>query len=296
VSPNSRAYAYAVSAVLLWSTAASAFKLALRDLSPLELQTWSVAVAVLVLAVRSVVTRRLPSLLPSTLGDALRSALLGFLNPFAYYLVLLAAYDRLPAQEALVLNYLWPIALAVLAVPLLGHPLGRRSVVALAVSFGGVVVIGTRGDLGSLRFGDPLGVALAAGSSLIWALYWILNVRDPRDGGTKLFQGFLFGLVYLVLSSAVVGPPRPIAVRGLMGAAYVGLFEMGITFSLWLTALGLVDRAARISNLVFLSPFVSLLLVRVVVGEPLARSTIAGFVLIMLGIMLQVVSRSSSRR
>jgi drug/metabolite transporter (DMT)-like permease len=289
VSPIGKAYAYAVSAVLLWSTAASAFKLTLRCLTPLELQAGAVVVAVLFLAVRAAAAGQLRELLPATPRDVARSALLGFLNPFAYYLVLLAAYDRLPAQEALVLNYIWPIVLAVLAVPLLGHPLGRRSVAALVVSFGGVVVIGTRGDLATLRFSDPVGVALAAGSSLIWALYWILSVRDSRDDGTKLLQGFVFGLIYLLISVAATGTPRVVSLRGAIGAVYVGLFEMGVTFSLWLTALRLVDRTARISNLVFLSPFISLLLVHTVLGEPIALSTIGGFTLVVFGIALQVV-------
>ena len=67
----------------------------------------------------------------------LRSAALGFLNPFLYYLVLFEAYDRLPAQEAQPLNYMWPIVVVILSAPLLKQPIGRVSLAGIAVSFFG---------------------------------------------------------------------------------------------------------------------------------------------------------------
>lgn len=43
--------------------------------------------------------------------------------------------------------------------------------------------------------------------------------------------------------------------EGVLGAAYVGLFEMGICFVMWLMAMKLTNNTARISNLIFLSLF-----------------------------------------
>lgn len=47
----------------------------------------------------------------------------GLVNPCLYYLLLFSAYDRLPAQEAMAINYTWTLTLTYLAVPLLGHRL-----------------------------------------------------------------------------------------------------------------------------------------------------------------------------
>ena len=44
---------------------------------------------------------------------------MGLHNPFLYYLVLLTAYKLLPAQEAGTLNYIWPLVLVLLSIPLL---------------------------------------------------------------------------------------------------------------------------------------------------------------------------------
>ena len=71
------------------------------------------------------------------------------------------------------------------------------------------------------------------------------------------------------------------------GAIYVGLFEMGITFILWLSAMKLTDHTARIGNLIFLSPFLSLVFIHFLVGEDIFPSTYVGLTLIIAGLVVQ---------
>jgi drug/metabolite transporter (DMT)-like permease len=75
--------------------------------------------------------------------------------------------------------------------------------------------------------------------------------------------------------------------RGLLGSAYVGFFEMGITFALWLRALKLSRTTAQVSNLVYAAPFLSLGVISLVVGEKILASTLIGLVFIVTGILLQ---------
>ncbi len=74
---------------------------------------------------------------------------------------------------------------------------------------------------------------------------------------------------------------------GLLGAVYVGLFEMGITFLLWLKALKLSKTTAHVTNLIYMVPFLSLVLIWFTVGETILPSTIVGLVFIVGGIVLQ---------
>ena len=62
---------------------------------------------------------------------------------------------------------------------------------------------------------------------------------------------------------------------------------MGIAFILWQMAVQKVSRTAKVSNLIFLSLPVSLLLLFLVVGEPIFPSTLMGLTLILLGLGLQ---------
>ena len=213
--------------------------------------------------------------------------MLGFLNPFLYYLVLFKAYDLLPAQEAQPLNYTWAITLALLSIPLLKQKIGLRDFTAAFVSYSGVVVISTHGDILNFRFSNPLGVALALGSTVIWALYWIYNTKDDRDPVVGLLLNFVFGLplsLALCLFSSSVWVSSP---YGLFGAVYVGIFEMGITFVFWLSALKLSENTAKVGNLIFISPFLSLVFIHFLVGEDILASTYIGLALIVTGLLIQ---------
>ncbi len=284
---DSKAYLYAGLAIGAWSTVASAFKLSLRELSPVELLCYATLTSTLVLALVITVQRRWHTLRQWRRGDFMLSLVLGLLNPFLYYLVLFTAYDRLPAQEAQPLNYVWPIVLVVFSVVFLRQRITPGIIAFLGVSLLGVAVISTRGDLLGLRLTDGLGVALALGSTVIWASYWLISLRDRHDPVMRLWVGFVFGSVAIVAYLLAFGPLRVPPVGALAGAVYVGCFEMGLTFVWWLSALRYARTTAQVSGLIFLSPFFSLLIIHWVVGEPIYTSTVIGLVLIVAGIIGQ---------
>ena len=211
---------------------------------------------------------------------------LGLLNPFIYYLVLFKAYDLLPAQVAQPLNFTWALTLSWLSVPLLGQKVGWRHGLAGVICYFGVVVLATGGDLTTFKVANPLGVALALGSTVIWALYWIGNTKIKLDPVVGLFLGFAFALPF-VLGAALLFSDLKIGWEGWLAGAYVGAFEMGFTFVLWLTALRLTTSTARIANLIFLAPFLSLIFIHFVLGEHVLPATIIGLVLIVAGLILQ---------
>ncbi|WP_081135379.1 DMT family transporter [Halomonas sp. BC2] len=284
MSQDRAAILYGLGAVALWSTVATAFKLALSWMSPLELMWLAALVSWLLMGALVVAQGRMQQALRYGWRTALWA---GLMNPVAYYLVLFAAYDRLPGQEAMALNYTWALAMAFLAVPLLGHQLTRRDMLAGLIAYAGVWVIATRGQVFNVAFEDGLGVALALASTLLWALYWLLNARDARPPLVGQWQNFSVGLPILTIL-LLFGPGfQWHGMTALASGVYVGLFEMGIAFVLWQLAIHKVSRTAKVSTLIFLSPPVSLLLLYVVVGEPLLSSTLTGLLLILAGLALQ---------
>ena len=103
--PQTKAYAFGLATVLLWSTVASAFKLTLRYVDHIQLLFYSSLFSTLVLGMILVWQKKLALALSGSRKEYTRSILLGALNPAIYYLVLFKAYDLLPAQEAQPLNY-----------------------------------------------------------------------------------------------------------------------------------------------------------------------------------------------
>ena len=188
---------------------------------------------------------------------------------------------------------MWPIVVVILSVPLLKQPIGRVSLAGIAVSFFGVLVISTRGDLLGFSLSDPIGTALAVGSAFIWAAFWLSNVRDDRDEVVKLLVSFVFGLAFVSAAAFALAGPPPLDPRGIGGSVYVGVFEMGVTFVLWMRALSLSRTTAQVSNLVYLSPFLSLALISVIVGETILLSSVIGLVFIISGIVIRRFDRTA---
>lgn len=317
---QAQAYLYGLGAVLLWSTVASAFKLTLLRVGPVTLLFYSSLTSALFLLVLLLLEGRIGPLAGFSgyggccgeragteggrkISPIALSLLGGLLNPLLYYTALFSAYRLLPAQEALPLNYTWPLAITLLSCLLRGERLRLRGVFALCLSLSGVYVISTRGAWAQVRVSSPMGAGLALGSALLWASFWLMNAADPRGAVKKLALNFTFGFPIVALLAFVLsrwervaesipwfGPasfPPPVDLPALLGCIYIGLFEMGLTFVLWLRALSLSPSTAKVSNLVYLSPFLSLLLVALVVGERILPSSLAGLALIVGGIALQ---------
>ena len=282
-----RAVKLGLGAVMLWSTVATAFSLSLQYLTPLQLVTLATVISWCFFAIRLSATERRSALRVTSYKARATALLVGWLNPGLYYLVLFAAYDRLPAQEAMAINYSWGITLALLAAPLLRQHLSAGALLAACISYGGISVIATRGAPLSLDFAQPLGVGLALLSTVLWSLYWVINTRLSLDPEVNLFLNFSGALPLLLALLCWSNTPFPTLWQGWAGGLYVGLFEMGIAFVLWMGAMKATTSTLRISSLIFLSPPLSLVLIWVIAGEPVKAYTLIGLVLILFGLWLQ---------
>ena len=277
----------ALLAVLFWSTCPTAFKLGLRHQDSFQLLTLASFSSLVVLGVLLIPGKRYRQLATFSRKDLALSALLGLMNPVAYYLVLFRAYDLLPAQIAQPLNMVWPIILALISIPLLGQRIPLNRLAAMGISFSGILVISLQGGQSEGGAANRLGIFLALASSIIWAMYFIYNARDGKDPVVRLFLNFLFASVALVIIILISQPEFNWNYKALGTAVYVGIFEMGIPFVLWLSAMQLSKSNDRIGNLVFIAPFLNLFIVNRVLHESIYLTTLPGIVLLVSGLLLQ---------
>ena len=286
MTQDTKAVACAAVAVLSWSTVATAFKMALSYLSHDEMLTVACVASLLVFTVVLTVQRKWGSVARLSRTEWGRFALLGLLNPVAYYLVLFKAYDLLPAQVAQPINYAWPIVLLVLLALFGGQPIPRKKYVGMILSLGGVALISLGG--GELT-GDTLsvsGLLLAALSALLWASYWMVNkkVVARSDSSIVLWVSFLSSSLVMLI---FVGPRlmEHITLSGALASGYVGCFEMGIPFICFGMAMRMTSNPALINQLCYLSPFLSLFFISTILGEPILMTTYIGLLLIVGGLV-----------
>ena len=130
---------------------------------------------------------------------------------------------------------------------------------------------------------------------MIWAAYWTLNIVDERESIIGLTLNFLFALP-LTASLCFVLSELSINYHGALAAIYVGLIEMAIAFILWSIALNTTTNASRVSNLIFLSPCLSLIIINQVLGEAIMTQTIIGLMLIFCGLIYQQHAHAGTKK
>lgn len=289
-----KAFLLALIAVLCWSTVPTAFKLGLRFQDNYQMLTGAALVSTLVLGLTVVVQKKILLFKELTFHDLLKSALLGIINPAIYYLILFKAYDLLPGQVAQPLNMIWPIMLVLISIPILKQRIGWKNVLAMIISFGGVAVLSFQGGNIIDEPSSVNGVFLALASSVIWAFYWIINMKNKLDEVLGLFLIFSFATLFLLAGGIFKEPILPGNSASWIASAYIGIFEMSLAFVLWLKALKLSVTTAKVSNLIFIAPFLNLIFVKLFLGESIYISTIFGIILVLTGIFLQNAAKGKN--
>lgn len=193
----------------------------------------------------------------------------------------------LPAQEAQAINYTWALMLAFLSVIFLKQKLTINDIVAGIICYFGVLIISTKGEPFSLNFSNLDGVFLALLSTVLWSMYWILNTKSKVDPIVGLFSNFLISLPIISIYFLLTQPLSIPSLNGILAASYVGMFEMGITFLFWLKAMQSATSTSKIANLIFISPFLSLVFIYFIVGEEIYISTVIGLSTIVFGLVIQ---------
>ena len=283
---NNKSILLALAAVLSWSTVATAFKVALTYLTHFEMLLVASVTSLAIFATVLTVQRRWGVVMALPRKTWRYFALLGLLNPVAYYLVLFKSYDLLPAQIAQPVNYFWPIFLLVLLALFAKQSIPVKKYIGMFISLGGLILISLGGgQIGNLEI-SPLGLFLGLMSALLWASYWMVNNKNSHkaDATVACFMSFLFGSIYLIIGALCVGVNLN-TLPGILSGMYVGAFEMGIPFVCFGLAMRTTTNPALINQLCYLSPFLSLFFVSAILGEQIVFTTYIGLFLIVAGIV-----------
>ncbi len=280
-----KSYVYAMISIMFWTTSASAFKLTLKSIDFLSLVLYSNITAVIVLFISNLLFGNLKELMD--IRNNLKSIYMGFIVPFLYYHLLFLGYFLLKGQEMLILNNTWQIFLLILSSIFVTKKFKLNEFVGISISFLGIVVMATKGNILSFNISNPFGVLIGLSCAFIWASYWILGSSDNRKIEIKLFYNFLFGTIYTMLFFIFFGKLK-LNLNGIIGSVYIGLFEMSITFLIYARALSYKEDIGKISNLMYLIPLISLMLLSIIVKEKIEFYTIISAILIVSGIIVSI--------
>jgi drug/metabolite transporter (DMT)-like permease len=192
-----------------------------------------------------------------------------------------AQRDVLPGVAAVVI-YTFPLWVAILSLPILGHRLGARHWASVAVGFAGVALISqilTSGTHGTYL---PAIAALLV-AAISWAIATVVFQRrfQPSQMIAANFYQLLGGSAALVVWTVIIAPvPGPRFDVGLVAALlWMGIAGTAIAYGIWFTLLGRT-RAATLSAYLFLVPVIVLAASAVIFGERLSYLQLLGVVLV----------------
>lgn len=272
--------------VLIWSTSATVSKLLLGSLDSIQVLCVSALFASLFLLAMNVATGSIKKLKTYKPRDYLHTILIGLPGTFLYYLLLYTGMDRMPASQALIINYLWPIMSVVFACVILKEKMTMRKSIAIGISFLGVIIVVGR-DLTHLNSSTLLG----AGCCILAAMsYGIFTALNQKSGYDKWLSMMFFYLTTFVLAGLILVLTDRIPQVGTvqtLGMAYNGMFNMAIATTTWAMALD-SGKTARISNLAYITPFLSLVWTAIFLKESISLFSVGGLVVIVLGIFIQL--------
>lgn len=283
-------YVFAGIAIGCWGTVATVSKLLMNQLDAMYALAFSFLFASAFLFVYNWKCGYLKFLKQIAVKTVVRMILVGSLGVLLYNLFLLLGTDRLPAQEAFVINDLWPALIIIFSCIILHERMTLGKMAAIVFSFLGIVVVTTDGNLSNFEFDQIDGIVYCLIAAVCYSLYSVLNKREDYDKNISVFLSYVFGTIFAFGWIAVTGNLSAPTPAELGGMAFNGIICNAVPYLLWAFAMDM-GNTAIIANLAYLTPFISLLITHFVLGERITVYSVLGLVLIVLGIVIQMMAQ-----
>lgn len=281
-----KSYTLAAVAILCWSTVATVVKLLLGSISSMQVLSLSAGFAALALLILNIATGNIRKLKNYRARDYITTVLIGIPGTFLYYIFYYTGTSKMQASQAFIINYLWPIMSIIFACIILHESVTPRKIIAVLMSFIGVVIV-MGADFKNLNRDTLVGAAFCVLGAVSYGIYTALNQKKNYDKRiSMMFYYFVTFILTTTINLLSGGYPKISAIE-VLGFAWNGIFTMAIANTAWMIALE-SGKTAKISNLAYITPFLSLIWTALILKERIGVFSILGLLFIVLGILIQL--------
>ena len=279
-------YAYALTTVLIWATMAAVVKKILFNIPNLQALSISSSFAFLFLLIVNAKNKKLKEMKSYSLRDYGKMGGLGFLGLFLYSALYYYGLTQLSSQEACILNYLWPIMLVVFSCIILKERMTVLKGISLACSFAGIVIL-SMGNSSVSEGSRALGIISCVLAAVCYGLFSVLNKKMDFDQNLSMMVIWLVVAVCALLLGLATETWVPIKGVQWLGILWLGIVIDAVAYLLWALALKGSENTAKIANLAYLTPFLSLIVSAVLLKEKVEMRALVALLFIVGGILLQ---------
>ncbi len=284
-------YIYAIIAVLIWSTMAAMVKKVLYDIPNLEALSISSFFAFIFLLIINLKNGVLKEMKKYSVKDYGIMSGLGFVGLFLYSALYYYGLAKLTSQEACILNYLWPIMLVVFSCIILKEKLTLTKGIAMLCSFVGILIL----SLGNGSFSaenTTFGIISCIIAAACYGLFSVLNKKADYNQNISMMIIWIVVAVCAMVSGLMTETWVPIKGTQWLGILWIGIATDAVAYLLWALALKGVNNTAKIANLAYLTPFLSLVVSAIFLKEKVQLRAFIALLFIIGGIFLQNIYES----
>ncbi len=285
-----RAYLFAVVPIVLWASTPLLVTELTAELPILQVNWLVTGFSIASLSMTLTVLGRWQRLRDYSKKDMRTMLVLGATGLFPYTTLYYLAFALAPAAagNSNIINYLWPIWIVILAIPTLKERLGWRKILGIVLSFAGVYLILTGGQW--IRFSLehlPAYLSAAAGA-FFWGMFSIQNKRHQFEALTAMFVYNVAAILFFALVALLASPLVWPTTRSWLLLFLLGGIVNGFSYLFWILALRAGDTA-KIANLVYITPFLSLVYLAVFQKRPITAVQLSALLLVVSGPVIQEI-------
>jgi len=283
-------YILVLLSALLWGSTAAVVKILLVNLDTFQLLLMVSLFCSTSLFIVVLLQKKLPIIKAYKAKDYHTFALMGLIGIFLYTLLLYRGLSLMSAQEAFIINYLWPVMVMVFSALILKEKLTFKKIAGITISFFGIFVVISKGNLLSLRFDSPLGITCIITGAVLYGLFSVLDKKHDYEKVTSIMFYYAFCFIYTLAAVLLFSKIPAITFQQFLGLLWLGGIVNGISTIFFLLSLKLGDTV-KMSNVVLVTPFISLVYIRVMTGEQILLPSVIGLIIIVSGILVQTLRR-----
>jgi len=288
-------YIYAAATVLIWSTNAAVVKKMLYDIPNLEALSVSSFFAFLFLLLVNQKTGTFREMKAYSGKDYAVMSGLGFIGLFLYSALYYYGLAHLTSQEACILNYLWPIMLVIFSCIFLKEKFTFTKGTAMLCSFAGIVIL-SLGSGGSSSEKAMFGIISCIAAAACYGLFSVLNKKADYNQMISMMVVWFVSAVCSMILGLMTETWVPIKGTQWIGILWLGIVIDAVAYLLWALALKGAENTAKIANLAYLTPFLSLVVSAVFLDEKIRLRAILALFFIIGGILLQNICDNRRRK
>lgn len=183
-----------------------------------------------------------------------------------------------------------PVIMAIMGFLIYKETMTNIQLLGASISFIGLLVLISKGDLSSLNFISNYGDLLVLGSAFTWSIYSFYGKKVTLDYPPSLTILYLFITMLLLLSpvtlnSELFNTLKMLSTINWGALLFLGLLCSGLAYILWAEAMNELP-ANRVGAFLYLEPFVTVFTAWLLLNEEISLLMMVSGVVIIFGVIL----------